>query len=75
MLTPNEAIASIETRQDALDTITSLYGVLETDLGKRFLFNLFESRSHEILDWLPDDALIELAKMHMHEEWRGYPWK
>ena len=73
--TPNEAVASIKTRQDALSTISSLYGTFETEIGKELLLGLLEHRRHELLDWLPDEVVIELAKLHMHEEWRGYPWK
>jgi hypothetical protein len=73
--TPNEAIASIKTRQDALSTISSLYGTFETEIGKEFLSGILEQHRTELLDWLPDNVLIDLAKLHMHEEWRGYPWK
>ena len=73
--TPNEAIASLKTRQDAIEAINSLYGTFDTDTGKNFLMDILEQNHYRILDWLPDDVLIELAKLHAREEWKGYPWK
>ncbi len=73
--TPNEAVASIHTRGDALSTINSLYGTFETEIGKQFLMEILGENRFKILDWLPDDIIIELAKKHIREEWKGYPWK
>lgn len=72
---PNEAVASIKTREDAVAAIDSLYGTFETEIGTRFLMEVLEESRFQILEWLPDDVLIELAKKHMREEWKGYPWK
>lgn len=72
--TLNEVVASIKDRQDAYHAISSLYGTFETEIGREFLIGALERHSAELLDWLPDEVLIELAKLHMHEEWRDYPW-
>ena len=72
--TPNEAVASIKTREDAVSAISTLYGLFETTTGRAFLIDLLEQHQSELLDWLPDNVVIELAKEHMREEWKGYPW-
>lgn len=67
--TPNEAIASIKTRQNAIDAIDALYG-FDTELGRKFLMDtLYESRVN-LFDILPDDILISIAKKHIAEDWK-----
>jgi len=72
--TPNEAIASIKDREDAVSTIKSLYGLFDSPTGENFFIHTLKDHEGEILEWLPNHILIELAKKHMAKEWEGYPW-
>ena len=70
--TVNEALMGVKTREDAISTINSLYGIFETDLGKQFLLEILEDYRWNLLDWLPDDVLIQLAQKHIWAEWKGW---
>ena len=72
--TPEEALAEIRDRQDALKTIKSLYGTFESETGRDIFIRFLEDNRSVILDWIPTEQLMELAKDQIRHEWKGYPW-